>query len=111
MKSIFALLAFMVFSTVASAQQNELVRVENLSTVESTTPQVPDITGNVINIANKKLRHVTVEFNLYDEQNNLVGNAIDVVTNLEPNGKWKFKATTTTPYQRFKLTNVEAYLE
>jgi hypothetical protein len=50
------------------------------------------ITGIIENKSNKTYSYVQVEFNLYDENDFQVGSTIANVNNLEPNGKWKFKA-------------------
>ena len=109
MKSIYALAACMVVSTAALAQQSQPVHVENLSAVAGSTSQSPYIVGTATNTTNKQLQAVIVTFNLYDQQNTLVGNASDIVNNLRPGSTWKFKAIATTPYDHFTLTNVTAY--
>ncbi len=109
MKSICTLAACMVVSTAALAQHNQCVRVENLSAVAGPTPHVSYIVGTATNITNKPLQAVVVTFNLYDQQNTLVGNALDIVNNLGPGGAWKFRAITTTPYDHFTLTNVTTH--
>ena len=50
------------------------------------------IEGRVINQSDNTYSSVFIRFNLYDEENNLVGNAIDSIDNLGPHETWKFKA-------------------
>jgi len=50
------------------------------------------ITGQIHNQAETKYRFVSIEFNLYDRKGVRVGSATDMITNLEPNTKWNFKA-------------------
>lgn len=50
------------------------------------------ITGTVINQSDNTYSTVIIKFNLYDKENNLVGNAIDSINNLGPHETWKFKA-------------------
>ncbi len=50
------------------------------------------ITGIIVNNTNKDKSYVQVTFNLYDEDGNQVGTAIDSINNLKANGSWKFKA-------------------
>ena len=51
------------------------------------------IEGYVQNNTNKDYSYVHIEFNLYDADGAIVGTADDYIDNLEPNGKWRFKAT------------------
>ncbi len=50
------------------------------------------ITGTIDNLGTSEWDLVQVEFNLYDKDGNQVGNASDLVQNLESRGRWKFKA-------------------
>ncbi|WP_036221231.1 FxLYD domain-containing protein [Mesoaciditoga lauensis] len=50
------------------------------------------IEGTVVNRSDNTYSSVFIRFNLYDEENNLVGNANDIVDNLRPHETWKFKA-------------------
>lgn len=109
MKSIYTLAVCMILSTAAPAQQNQAVQVSNLSTIAGPAPGTNYITGTATNTSDKQLSAVSVTFNLYDQQNALVGNAVDNGLNLEPNDTWKFKALATTPYDHATLSKVLAY--
>jgi uncharacterized membrane protein len=50
------------------------------------------ITGIIENKSNKTYSYAQVEFNLYDDNDFQIGSTFDNVNNIEPNGKWKFKA-------------------
>lgn len=50
------------------------------------------IVGTVRNTSNSSYSYAQVSFNLYDSADNLVGNTIANVQNLEPKGTWKFRA-------------------
>ena len=50
------------------------------------------ITGTVQNKSNRSYSYVSIQFNLYDENGAQVGSTMANVNNLEPHGKWKFKA-------------------
>lgn len=54
------------------------------------------VEGYVQNNKDKEYSYVSIEFNLYDAEGALIGTAYDNVSNLEPNGKWKFKASSLT---------------
>lgn len=63
-------------------------------TVEGKTGQFGgEITGSVVNRRKNKLRYVQITFNLYDKSGAQVGSAVANVNGLEPDGTWKFKAT------------------
>lgn len=48
--------------------------------------------GIVKNNTRRDMSYVSIEFNLYDKDNNLLGSAWDNVSNLKAGGTWKFKA-------------------
>lgn len=50
------------------------------------------IVGTVANDSDVEYDSVSIEFNLYDDSGALVANAIDLIDNLEPHGKWEFEA-------------------
>ena len=50
------------------------------------------ICGVVVNNSDRPRSFVAVEVNLYDSQGVQIGSTIDNTSNLEPHGKWKFKA-------------------
>lgn len=69
------------------------------------------ITGEIKNNTNKKYSYVSVTFILYDEDGSQIGTAIDSIFDLEPNGTWKFKAT-TLEYDKvssFKLSEISGH--
>jgi len=53
------------------------------------------IEGKIRNNTAYTYAYVMVNINLYDEDDNLVGDAVDLVTNLEPGGIWRFRAPVT----------------
>jgi len=50
------------------------------------------VIGNIRNDSQKTYAFVTVTINLYDGNDNLVGNAADVILNLAPGTVWSFNA-------------------
>ena len=50
------------------------------------------LSGTLKNYSRKQYSYVQIVFNLYDDHDALVGNAMANVNNLEPNGSWNFKA-------------------
>jgi len=50
------------------------------------------VCGTIINNTNRTIGYAQVEINLYDSEGSLVDSTMDNINNLEPNGKWKFKA-------------------
>lgn len=50
------------------------------------------IEGYLVNNTDNKIDYITIEYNLYDISNNLLGSADASISNLDKNGTWKFKA-------------------
>lgn len=67
------------------------LKVQNLK-METGEYGVKVVTGILENTNNKQYGYVQVEINLYDENGVQVGSTIANANNLEPNGKWRFKA-------------------
>lgn len=67
------------------------------------------IAGVAVNTSNKTLSGVSLSFNLYDDKDNLVGNAIANVSGLEPGGRWSFQALTNQPFAKYKVGKVLSY--
>lgn len=66
------------------------------------------IEGIVKNKTNKKFDYVQVQFNLYDKQGNIVGQALANMNNLDANGTWKFTAYNFSgeSYSTYKLAEI-----
>lgn len=66
------------------------------------------IKGTIKNNKGRDLSYAQVTFNLYDEEGNQVGTALDNINNLEKDGTWKFKAigleTEATSYKLVEIT-------
>jgi hypothetical protein len=69
-----------------------------------------NISGNLVNNGGRSYSSVMIEFNLYDDQGNQVGSAMDIVRNLEPRGTWAYKALVLESRAvRFKLKDITAF--
>src|SRR4051812_12697552 len=68
----------------------------------------PVIKGVVTNLTNNPVKHVVIKFNLYDQQGNLIGNTLDIASNLEPRGRWVINAQSPKEFHTFKMTGVDA---
>lgn len=69
-----------------------------------------EITGTVINRRNRKLRYAQITFSLYDESGAQVGTALANINGLEPDGRWKFKATAFgTDFARYKFSELSGF--
>lgn len=66
------------------------------------------IIGTITNNTDKDKGYVQVTFNLYDDDGNQVGTAMDNINNLKAGGTWKFKAIaldkSATKYQLAEIT-------
>lgn len=50
------------------------------------------VCGTVVNNTSRTIGYAQIEINLYDSEGSLVDSTLDNINNLEPSGKWKFKA-------------------
>ncbi len=70
------------------------------------------IEGYLKNNENEDYEYVYITFNVYDENNNILGEATADLSHLEKKGTWKFKAAYSSvdskDVAKFKLTDVEA---
>lgn len=68
------------------------------------------IVGTVKNNSTKEYRFVMIEFNIYDSKDNQIGTAHDTISNLEPGGKWAFKALVLEKdFAKYKLKELKGY--
>jgi hypothetical protein len=66
-----------------------------------------NIVGTVKNNTDHELDYVEVDFSLYDEAGNQVGDAMTNLTHMDAHGTWEFKAPVTEDHARtFKLKAV-----
>lgn len=75
--------------TLAAIEKGVVVEVYSLRNGAYDTKTV---TGTIRNRSNKQLSYVGVEFNLYDNAGNQIGNTLTNITHLEPGGTWNFEA-------------------
>ena len=50
------------------------------------------IEGNVKNNTSHNYSYVQIQFNVYDENDSIIGSCLDNINNLEANGSWRIKA-------------------
>ncbi len=68
------------------------------------------IVGTIKNNTSKKTSYVQVVFNLYDEDNNVIGSAMDNINHIESDGTWKFKAMILEDeFDSFKFESVTGF--
>lgn len=96
-----------------SINQNSEASSDNIKSelelVDKTTKSENGITyivGTVKNNTNKTYSYVSIKINLYDSSNNQVGNTLDSISNLEPNGTWKFKCSTSVNFDKYKIISI-----
>lgn len=106
-KKRFAAVAFALTAMAALSQSNESLQIRSLEVV----PGAPasSFTGEARNVAGRVIKEAVIQFNLYDAQGNLVGNAETQARNLEPDAVWKFQATPKVPFVTVKAFDVKAY--
>ncbi len=66
------------------------------------------VTGVITNKSNRTANYVSVQFQLFDGQGNIVGTAWDNISNLQPGARWKFRAMMNSRTVTFKLSDIRA---
>jgi len=79
--------------------------------VEGTWPGMKYIVGTIKNKSNKKTERVQINFDIYDEDGNKIGETFDAEDSIEKDGTWKFIATVHEYYdaKTFKITKVKGF--
>lgn len=68
------------------------------------------VKGTVVNKGNHNFAYVQVEINLYDSSGNQLGSTMANVNNLEPLGRWNFKAAVAEEHvARYKVVNITGW--
>lgn len=68
------------------------------------------IIGTIKNNKGRTLSYAQVTFNLYDEEGNQIGTAMDNINNFEKDGTWKFKAIGfETDAKSYKLVEITGF--
>lgn len=103
------LMAFTTFSVAGSFGESADKRVEVTSLqLEHSTPY-GTIAGTAVNHSATLVKTVFVNFNLYDRNDTLVGNAGTYVKNLEAGKTWSFSASAPKPFNKAKVAEVIVY--
>ncbi|WP_304791027.1 FxLYD domain-containing protein [Aquabacterium sp.] len=91
----------------AMAQSNESLQIRSLEVIAGAPTS--SFTGEARNTAGRVIKEAVIQFNLYDAQGNLVGNAETRASNIEPDGVWKFQSSPKVPFTTVKAFDVKAY--
>lgn len=83
--------------------------ISNVHIVHDSNTGFSSITGMATNRSGRTLSNAFVKFNLFDNQGNVVGNALAVASDLAPTDKWAFEAVAPTKFATVKLTKVEVF--
>lgn len=107
MKKVLATALLLAAAFNAHAGNNAL-QISDLQV--STEPNgIQFVTGAATNTSNAPIKSAFVRFNLYDAQNNLVGNTIANGENIAPGDRWVFKAYAPQPFDHAKFISVDTY--
>ena len=107
MKKVLAT-AFLLAAAFGAYAGNNALRISDLH-VGSEPSGVSVVTGVATNTSNAPIKSAFVHFNLYDAQNNLVGNAIANGNDIAPGDRWTFKAYAPQPFDHAKFISVDTY--
>ena len=70
------------------------------------------VCGLIVNDSKKDFIHVIIHINLYDESDVQVESTLAVVEDLQPNGKYRFKAPVVDQESvKYKITSIEELLK
>lgn len=107
MKKLLATV-FSLAATVTAYAGNNGLQISDLEVgVESTGIQA--VTGVATNTSNATIKSAFIRFNLYDAQNNIIGNTIADGNDIAPGDHWKFKAQAAQKFDHAKLISVDTY--
>lgn len=101
-KTLLSFLA--LFSTFAFA--NERVDVSEMSV--NNDGAFPVVTGLVTNVSDAPINSLFIKFKLY-RNGEIVGNAIDRVSDIGPGEKFRFSAPVTVEFDEARLSSVDTY--
>ena len=107
MKKILAIALLLATASSAYAGGSSL-QVSGLQ-VGAEPTGVQFVTGIATNTSDAPIKSAFVHFNLYDAQNNLVGNTIANGNNIAPGDRWLFKADAAQQFDHAKLVAVDTY--
>lgn len=103
-----ATLLMLVMGISQAADQNAVV-VKEMG-VEAGPNGMQIVTGIAANQSQAVVKTVFLNFNLYDEQGVLVGNAATFGKNLGPGEAWRFRTTALpTPFSKAKITSIQVF--
>lgn len=107
MKSRMAIATLALTTMAAISQSNESLQIRSLDVIQGAPTS--SFTGEARNVAGRVIKEAVIQFNLYDAQGNLVGNAETRASNIEPDAVWKFQAAPKVPFATVKAFDVKAY--
>ncbi|AET95281.1 hypothetical protein BSFA1_80220 (plasmid) [Burkholderia sp. SFA1] len=96
-----------VLSAPAFAAESALDVTDDLRVVAGQSPY-GSLTGTATNTSDKVIARATIQFNLYDENNNLVGNAIAQASQVAPGERWIYTAPVPVPFHHAQVSKVTA---
>ena len=68
------------------------------------------ITGAIKNTTDKKTSYIQIVFNLFDEDGNVIGSAMDNINHIDPDGVWRFKAIILEDdFDTFKFESITGF--
>lgn len=67
------------------------------------------ITGHIKNNSVYDYDSVFINVSLYNENGDKVGDAIDIINDLESQGTWEFKAITSVDFTKYKVSDIHGY--
>ena len=114
MKKILLCLFFLNACAIAPVSYTSTPPLEIIKdewcTVKIGAGNLRNVCGTVVNNTGRYWNNITINVNLYDKENNQIGNTMAYAQNLEPHGKWKFKAP-VQPFVHDGATSYKIYIE
>lgn len=107
MTKLFVAAAFLASFGFAEAQTDPALSVSQLQFQPEGTG-VGHIVGIAHNNTDHALSFAMIQFNLYDSQGALVGNAVAAAQNLAPDQDWRFDAETAERFARYRVSGIKA---
>jgi len=84
------------------------VTMSDMGAVKQTDTNVTTLHATAVNNSGKPIALLTARFQLYDANNQIIGEATTSQANMAPGETWKISVDTPVQFTRFTLMNVDA---
>ena len=106
-RTCFAILAGLtILSASAFAADSALTLANDLQAVADPMAPYGALIGTAVNTSDKQITLATITFNLFDADNNVIGNTVAQAQQIAPGQRWMYKALAPMQFDHAKISNV-----